>query len=226
MKTIYILLFLQGAIMAPAQDLSIDFDVILPTEEPTGTPDPWQCATENVYQYFDFPMPTGALEDEVLRYGQQLFLETCTVTGDAALDCPPATEYDRQCGISTAAPPSLLPEYSAWASAALSWWTERSSTAHEIATECPHYWYKAMTDKFLAGPWLNTTLAHAQCIAKAAHITGDFTAPDPTATSESGAGVGGPEETGEPNGVVGRAEGLGVWMVAATGLAAASITNW
>jgi len=223
MKSTY-LLFVQGAATVFAQDFSIDFSVILPSETPTGTSDSWQCATKNVYQYFDFPMPTGALEDEILRYGGQLYEESCTVTGEATLDCLPATEYDRQCGISTAAPPSLLPEYSSWASAASSWWTERSSTAHEIASECPHYWYKAMTDKFLAGPWLNTTLAHAQCIAKAAaQITGDSTAASPTATSGSGV-KGGPAETDKPNGVAGRA--FDVWMGATIGLAAVSMTTW
>lgn len=225
MKAAIFLSLLRAAVTVSAVDLSINTDLILPTNDPTGTTDSWHCVTESLSQYIEMPTPTGALEDAILDYGEVLFNETCTVTGLAKLDCP-RPKHARWCDFTTAAAPELLEEYSSYAGDAFSWWTARSSTVSELVTVCPYGWHDAMADNVGGAAWLDVGLAHAQCYAQGAQVTDDATASEPAATTGSGTVSDDPEETGadELGGVSGRPEVLEVWVVA-TVLAVASFTS-
>lgn len=197
-----------------------DVETLLPAASLTGESDSWECATHDYSKLLDLPRPTGSLEDALQSYNKDVFGELCTATGIDRLDCPPAG-YPEVCGFDTAAPNDVLSAYSSHASSASSWWAAHSSSALSIASECPHYWYEAARETFLAAPWLNQTIAYAQCHDDAG-ITGvEPTETGPTATSGAGLAEDMPEETGEPDSGVGHFGTASMLMVAASGLAAA-----
>jgi hypothetical protein len=181
-------------------------------------------------QYFQVPKPTGSLLTAVLSYGDVLFT-TCTASGTAMLACPspPASKW---CGFTTAAPTGLLPEYSAYGSAASSWVSQHTSTALDLAHKCPNGWYNAMWDTPGGSQWLNQTLIFAECfkqeLPKSASSSGtSLTKSTPTTTSLSRATPTAPRATGATvsNGV--RKTGKhDKWLVVGTGLAAATIPIW
>lgn len=133
---------------------------ILPTAKPTATDD-WFCALSAYSPYFDPPKPTGTLLSALQSYGDKL-LESCT---EKRCPYPDATSW---CGFTTAAPTAALPAYTSYASSASVWWANHSSSAMELAQECPWYWYDALTDKPSTGGWLNMTIINAECLAAAA----------------------------------------------------------
>ncbi|KAI1772846.1 hypothetical protein F4818DRAFT_126412 [Hypoxylon cercidicola] len=185
----------------------------MPRAEPTSTqaPDPWQCVTENITQYFNVPKPTGTLLDALLSYGDEL-IEPClsTATGLDILSCT-VSETSAWCGFTTAAPSLVLSDYSSYGSAAASFWQAKSQTISVIASDCPVGWSKP---GFSEHVWLNQTIAHAECYI-AAHpantTTVSSTASSPTST---------------PNGMVGRTQGAEAFMLASTSVAAAVNAMW
>ncbi|KAI6086088.1 hypothetical protein F4821DRAFT_239324 [Hypoxylon rubiginosum] len=197
----------------------------MPRAEPTSTqtPDPWQCVTENITQYFNVPTPTGALLDALLSYGDEL-IEPClsTATGLDALSCS-VSETSAWCGFTTAAPSPVLTDYSSYGSAAASFWRAKSETISIIASECPVGWSKP---GFSEHSWLNQTIAHAECYI-AAHPVNTTTSSSPT-TSSSTAISGSTETspTSTPNGIAARTRGAEAFIFASTSVAAAVNAMW
>lgn len=221
MKTEVVFL-LHGTAIASASTLApSDIEVLIPKESPAGKSDHRECATHDYEVLVEPPKPTGSLRNALESYNEEAFRETCTATGIEKLDCPPVG-YPELCGFATAAPDSLLPAYTSHGSSASSWWAAHSSSALSVASECPHYWYEAMSGTFLAASWLNQTIAHAQCYE--AGITGAEPAETgPTATSDRGLADDAPEETGDPDSGVMRAGAASMLVVAASVLAAATV---
>jgi hypothetical protein len=124
------------------------------------SPDPWQCATKNLTQYFDVPSPTAALLSALQSYGTVLNAPCiATATGLDYLSCT-VSETTKWCAFATEAKPVIQPRYSAYGSAAASWYGARSSAIESAKKGCPITWKKL-------GPfgeiWLNQTIAHAKC---------------------------------------------------------------
>lgn len=209
------------------------FETILPTTQPTTTRDPWQCTTETLMQYFDIPKPTGALLTSILSYGDDL-IKGCEPTETDAMGLPVCTfpEHSRWCGFTTAAPSSLLPSYSAYGSTASSWWSKHSSMAVELAEECPHRWFKAMTDTPAGAGWLNDTIAFASCYAQAHQGSSPYTSM--TVVTQSAMAVVSKTTATDPqaaattqgvNSVAPRGESVEMWVLAGIGLAAAAVNS-
>ncbi|KAH8719526.1 hypothetical protein GQ44DRAFT_729825 [Phaeosphaeriaceae sp. PMI808] len=156
----------------------------LPTSTPPPTsrqsPDPWQCATKNITQYFDVPKPTAALLSALESYGDVL-LKPClaTATGLDILSCS-VSETSKWCGFATDARPAIQTRYSAYGSAAASWYGAKSSAIESIKKDCPVTWDKV-------GPidqaWLNQTVVHAKCY-DVAHPKPSTTAVSTSSTSK------------------------------------------
>lgn len=142
-STISILAAAALATITKAWSDSAVHETVLPTASPALTvTDPWQCVTENLTQYFDVPKPTGSLLTAIESYADKL-IESCTLTGaDAIHGCFP--EKEAWCDFSTAAPSTVLPDYSAYGSAASAWWAAHRANAVELAVDCPVGWYNAM----------------------------------------------------------------------------------
>lgn len=214
-----------GAIFSSAAALvSATHTTLGPRAEPTITRDPWQCATENITQYFDMPKPTGELLDALISYGNGLY-KTCTFTDLAEFKSCTSPGQSRWCAFTTAAPSAVLPDYSAYGSKASSWWSVHSSAAISLASKCPVGWHETMMETPNGQTWLNDTLVFAGCYAEA-HPTPEteFTTKGP-GPMETGSG-GGPEATTSdtPNsGALNRSKSIGMWMVAGIGLAGAAI---
>ncbi|KAL6712341.1 hypothetical protein ACN47E_000218 [Coniothyrium glycines] len=135
---------------------------ILPTN--TRSPDPWQCATKNLTQYFDVPRPTAALLSALESYADVLNGPCLsTATGMDLLSCT-ISETSKWCGFATDAKPVIQTRYSAYGSSAASWYGARSSAIESVKVDCPITWEKfGPLDK----AWLNQTIAHAKCYDQA-----------------------------------------------------------
>lgn len=208
---------------------------VLPTDVPSGTQhDNWRCAVANLTQYFDVPKPTGSLLSAIYSYADKL-VDACTLTDDIErfLDCYPAN--DEWCKFTTAAPASLIPDYKLYGSAASSWWAAHSSSALFLATDCPERWFNAMYEVPNGGTWLNDTINFAACYGEvvttttSASLESASTSTRSTATATTLPGVTGiatasvaPTPT---NSVMGRADGLGMWMMAGVVFAAAAVNS-
>jgi hypothetical protein len=201
-------------------------NILLPSGTPTITRDPWECATESLMQYFAVPQPTGDLRKALLSYGNSL-LATCTATGTARAECP-LPDKTKWCGFSTAAPSTLLPEYSRFGSNASSWMAVHTSTALELATVCPVGWYRAMWDTPAGKDWFNSTLNFANCYHQAKQGNSSITS---LSTTSSTAAI--PNITPSTPKVTGVSISNGVrkttkgerWVVVGTVLAAAALTR-
>jgi hypothetical protein len=204
---------------------------LLPRAEPTITKDPWQCATENLTQYFDVPKPTGSMLTALLSFADKLY-DSCTITelptGTVLPQCP-FPEQSSWCAFSTVAPKTVLSDYSSYGSAANLWWSAHSSKAVSVAQRCPNSWYKVMRETPNGEIWLNDTIAFAGCYAEAHPITSSLH----TTTTSPTTGAGGVTKTITPTGsvtmptmvsnsAVGQIEGVGMWAVAGAGLAASA----
>ncbi|KAI1474544.1 hypothetical protein F4774DRAFT_400154 [Daldinia eschscholtzii] len=163
------------------------------TATSTQRPDPWQCATQNLTQFFDVPKPTGALLKALDSYGDEL-IKPClsTATGLDILSCT-VSNTSQWCGFATAAPTSVITAYSSYGELVASWWSEKSSAAVSLSAECPNSWQRF-------GPieqaWFNQTLAHLKCYNEAhpSSTKTTFTS-RPTAEPGTGATTSGPKPT-------------------------------
>jgi hypothetical protein len=188
------------------------------------TRDSWECYTENIEQYFNGPNPTGALEEALLDYADILNAD-CTITipstGTVLPTCPfPGQE--KWCAFTTAAPSSVLPNWSIFGSSVASWWAAKSAGASSIARYCPNRWKSVMADTPYGELWLNDTIAWAGCYAEA-HPTstavGASSESSVTALKVSaGANV-------QENHAVGHKENVDMLAVAGAGLAAAAVSS-
>ncbi|KAH8585562.1 hypothetical protein B0O99DRAFT_474127, partial [Bisporella sp. PMI_857] len=206
---------------------------ILPIDPPPIAPiDPWQCVMANLTQYFDVPKPTGSLLVAIQSYADKL-ADACTYTDviDRFLGCYPA--HDDWCNFATAAPASVIPDYKLYGSAASAWWAAHSSNAVQYASYCPNTWWNTMHDQPGNPTWLNNTVNFAACYADAVTTTASSSSKSistsSTVAATTGPGVTGiatPSMTPAPtNSVKGRGEGLGMWVMAGTGFAAAAANS-
>ncbi|KAI0005594.1 hypothetical protein F4779DRAFT_49148 [Xylariaceae sp. FL0662B] len=196
--------------------------------EPTSvvSSDPWECVTENVTQYFDVPKPTGSLLDAIVSYGDKL-IEPCvaTATGIEVLDCS-VTDTKEWCGFTTAAPSSILVDYSSYGSSVASFWEAKSETISVVSSTCPGWWARPGQGDHI---WLNLTIAQAECYiaAHANHAalttTSSATAPVPTTDTASSTATG---PTPTSNGVLGRALSVRTLILAIIGLIVATKDAW
>jgi hypothetical protein len=84
-----------------------------PRPASTLTPDPWQCITENITQYFDVPKPTGTPFDAIDSYDFDVAARCrATATGRDMLSCT-VSDPKSWCSFTTAAPADVLSGYSA-----------------------------------------------------------------------------------------------------------------
>lgn len=193
----FIFLAAKVAALAPSK-----ISILLPTDPPSGSEDSWECALSAYTPFFSPPLPTGAVLSALDSYGDKLIAD-CT-----ELECP-YPDATRWCGVTTAAPTAVLPAYTSYANSASVWWANHSSSAIELAEECPHYWYTALTKDPAAASWLNLTIANAECIGETSEGGGissvplssgqssptfssiaSFTSPpSPTSTTSSSAGT-------------------------------------
>jgi hypothetical protein len=229
-------------LVAAAAASTID-TILLPTTRPTQT-DEWQCATENLNQYFDVPKPTGALFTALDSYVLQLF-KTCTSTEVNRLACP-FPDKSKWCDFTSVAKPTVLPAYTSFGSLASSWWSAHSAAASSLAQRCPYGWYNAMMDTAAGATFLNETIILAQCHADGLQATGNLATTTTTgiltsgstAASRSGINVGVPQatqttganaqatqtsKTNNANTRVGRAAGFWSWKGLGPGLAATAL---
>ncbi|KAL7629537.1 hypothetical protein AAE478_001058 [Parahypoxylon ruwenzoriense] len=183
------------AILSVAPNVSAMLMTLLPMAAPTVTRDPWQCATENLTQYFDVPKPTGSLLTALDSYASELF-KTCTAAGAAAQSCP-FPEQSLWCSFGTAAPSTVLADYSSYGSVASSWWSARSSAAVFLAQDCASSWWKVMTNTPNGQVWLNETIIFAGCYSEAHPTVGKSTL-GPSATPGSAVTKSGPTPTVTP----------------------------
>lgn len=150
--------------VAAAQQSGVHLTV-LPSASPTITEaDDWRCATKDIVGYFEPPTPTGDLYSAHLSYGDAI--QTCTLTGAEAFDCP-IPGKSLWCGFSSAVPTALSDAYLDYGSTASSWWAARSSAAVSIAQECPQSWWLARDRVSFGANRLNLTIIEAECYAEA-----------------------------------------------------------
>ncbi|RGP66168.1 hypothetical protein FSPOR_6788 [Fusarium sporotrichioides] len=204
------------------------FDTILPTTKASITSDPWQCATHTFESFFDVPKPTGALLNAILDHGDAIQKDCKPTLTDAmgmpACTFPPQSDW---CAFSKTVPSNLQTAYSSYGSVASSFWAKHSSEAVEYAEHCPNRWFRAMTSLPYGAVWLNDTIAFAGCYA-AAYSSGEpRTYLEATTTVDqksTGTGITAViTATRELNGIAGKRDGIGMWMVAGTGLTAAVV---
>jgi hypothetical protein len=147
-----------------------------PTSTSTSTrthttlpPDPVQCATENISQYFDVPTPTDNVFDAIDTFGAEAFA-ACHATAVRPVTCT-FTDLKSWCAFTTAAPADALSSYSAgYLSSAVSFWTEKSASMSVLATICPRAWRRYSEVETLM---VGMAVAHAECYLAAhqAHST-------------------------------------------------------
>ncbi|KAM5343485.1 hypothetical protein ACJ41O_012022 [Fusarium nematophilum] len=215
--------------------VALIFESLFPTEEPTVTKDPRECLFLDLHQYFSGPEPSGDLMTALLSYGDELNKDCPWTDRDVmGLSSCPYPAQSVWCAFSKTAPASILPAWSSHGSEAASWWGKHSSDIVEYAHMCPKKWFNAMISAPYGYARLNNTINWAACYVEA-HPTDDAKLletprPQPTsATTGMKASETGPEETAKPaderNGIVGRAEEVGMWKVAGTGLAAMAVNS-
>jgi hypothetical protein len=152
-------------------------------ERQQATEDPWQCATENIPQYFEnAPQAMGSVLSAFQSYGDD-FAAPCLSTAADFLSCVISDPKD-WCGYTTAAPPDVLSDYSAnYLSAAVSFWTENSATLSVLSESCPVAWQRP---SLIEHEWLRIAKAHAECYLKGQPETRtDSSVRAPQSTSES-----------------------------------------
>ncbi|RYO95888.1 hypothetical protein DL764_007575 [Monosporascus ibericus] len=119
------------------------------------------------------PKTTGTLLDAIDAYVDKQ-LEPCwsTATGRDKLSC--AVTGSLWCGFSMDAPLSASAAYLSYRSAAASWWSAKTSTVGEVASECPITWERYDP---IEQEWLNITIAYAECYADAHPRKGTTSSP-------------------------------------------------
>lgn len=142
---------------------------LLPRDVPTITSDPWQCATENITQYFYPPKPTGTLLTALLSYADKLN-ENCTLSFPPTLTAIPTCpfpEVSQWCAFTKTAPPAMTPALWSYGSSVSSWWSAKSSKASSVASKCPNSWFKIMKETPGGATWLNDTIIFSECYESA-----------------------------------------------------------
>ncbi|KAF2674048.1 hypothetical protein BT63DRAFT_449037 [Microthyrium microscopicum] len=185
-----------------------------------ATTDGWACYTPNYADLLNMPKPTGELSKALLSYGDEL-LKTCTLAGDEKRFCP-FPDSTLWCAFPTAAPTAVLPAYTSYGSSASSFWSEKSSSMLSLASNCPERWYDAIYVN-ISAPWINNTIAQAECYAKAHTTSGISNTVFATASATVRAAASGntPAVTSMPNGVLDRGQNIDWWIVGGSALAAA-----
>jgi len=145
----------------------------------TLPPDPWQCITENITQYFDVPQPTGNVLDAIASYNEEVNKEClATAVGYEKRACTMSNPTS-WCGFTTAAPADVLSSYSTYVSAVVSFWTAKSETMSILSTSCAVAWRRFHdADR----EWVRIATAHADCYL-AAHAQTRTGTGAPTATA-------------------------------------------
>ncbi|TPX16147.1 uncharacterized protein E0L32_004142 [Thyridium curvatum] len=189
------------------------------TQQPTAStlsPDPWECITENITQYFDPPKPSGSVLSEINSYGDKI-IEPCMATA-TGLDQFYCTVSDPQswCGFSTAAPQAVMSSYLAFVSQAVSFYTEKSSKMSILSTSCASAWARFDPAE---REWVKIATAHASCYLANHSNAGSTTAvatasSNATSSSSTSTSSKAPATT---NGAVAR--GLEAFAIVSTGLA-------
>lgn len=176
-----------GAVFSPV------YPTLFPSVSPTITRDTWQCATVNASQYFDPPKATGDLLTALISYADNI-AKDCTRTrleaNPTEVPSCPFPEVSQWCAFSKVMEPSLTATYSAYGSAASSWWAAKSSGASSVAARCPKTWFKVMVQTPAGAPWLNETIIFSECYVSA-HVPA---AHAPTAHASA-------LSTGKPSGI-------------------------
>ncbi|KAK2029533.1 hypothetical protein LX32DRAFT_693130 [Colletotrichum zoysiae] len=179
--------------------------------------DPWQCATQNLSQYFDVPKPSGTLRAAIDNYVDEL-LKPCleTATGTGRFNCR-VTESSQLCGFTTyaSATPALITAFASYESAAASFWRSNSESVSSLSVECASAW-----DHFgqLNHAWLNQTIAYAGCVlgdlppVSSATTTGSSSSGSGSTTAP---GTGATGTTGSATNTAGKRD---MWMLASTGV--------
>jgi hypothetical protein len=152
--------------------------ILILSETPTATQDPWQCITEGVPQYFNVPKPTGSLMSAIFSYAGEVAY-TCTELEQGQTKCPKAGK-SRWCAFTTVGPTAVMEEFSSLASNASVWWTSLSDKAISVAKKCPNTWFREgeAPAKF---SWLDKTIIFAECY----HDAGVTTSVKAVATTQS-----------------------------------------
>lgn len=139
----------------------------------------------------------------------------------------PSPDNEQWCGFTTAAPAAVLPDYSAYGSAASSWWAAHSSAAASVARSCPVGWREAMTDTLLGEKWLNNTIIFGGCYADEHETDGTY----PKETTGAVCTVSGSVETtltGIPDSsgsTLSRTGKVDKWMVAGAMMVVAAVNS-
>ncbi|KAK4040101.1 hypothetical protein C8A01DRAFT_35882 [Parachaetomium inaequale] len=147
----------------------------------TLTPDPWQCITENITQYFDVPKPTGNVFDAIASYNNEVNKEClATAVGYEKRSCTMSSPTS-WCGFTTAAPADVLSSYSTYVSGVVSFWTAKSATMSILSTSCAVAWGRFHEADH---EWVRIATAHADCYL-AAHPQTRTGTEGPTATASA-----------------------------------------
>ncbi|KAH6613491.1 hypothetical protein F5144DRAFT_616417 [Chaetomium tenue] len=105
---------------------------------------------------------------------------TESITQVACLDSNP----NSWCGFTTAAPASILSDFSTYLSSVVSFWTANSETVAILSTSCPVAWSSRIP--MIEHEWFKRISAHASCYLEAqgahAQTQTDAVAPTPTAS--------------------------------------------
>jgi len=197
----------------------VELSQLVPTTTPTVTRDPWECVTEKIPGYFQVPKPTKSLEEAIFSYARSH--HPCTETESRKCRMADKTQW---CGFQTAAPLSLLPEYSSYGNTASEWWASQSSNAVSVARKCPNSWYDAGTQHPANMGWLNLTIVMAECYADA-HVTPTVPTIQSTLAPPGRTNAIHPTKTVLGNSASGQSANAKMLMVAATGIAYAAINE-
>ena len=191
-----------GFLPKPPRETARDHNSLLANRQATPTststhvhtslpPDPTQCATENISQYFDVPTPTGKVFDAIASFaGERNSACIATALPYEIVHCT-FTDTSSWRAFTTAVSADVLFSYSTCVSAAVSFWTNKSSTMAVLSTRCPKAWGRF---DLVASQLVTMAAAHAECYL-AAHqaqtqppTAGGATAPATTmASSAAGA---------------------------------------
>ncbi|KAK2051454.1 hypothetical protein LY76DRAFT_651278 [Colletotrichum caudatum] len=178
----------------------------LTTAEPSLTqPDPWQCATQNLSQYFD----VNELVEPCLE----------TATGTNLFNCR-VTEPSQLCAFTTyaSATPALITAFASYESAAASFWRSNSASVSSLSVECASAWGHFGE---LNHAWLNQTIAYASCVLDdlspiSSTITAGSSSSGSGSTTPTGTGVTGTASSA--TNIAGLARKRDMWMLASTGI--------
>ncbi|KAK2036423.1 hypothetical protein LZ31DRAFT_232640 [Colletotrichum somersetense] len=208
-----------GATTAPSLT-SMSAPPLTMTEPSLTQRDPWQCATQNLSQYFDVPKPSGTLSKAIDMYVDEL-VEPCleTATGTDLFNCR-VTEPSQLCGFTTyaSATPALITAFASYESAAASFWRSNSASVSSLSVECASAWGHFGE---LNHAWLNQTIAYASCVLDdlppvSSTITTGSSSSGSGSTTATGTGVTGTASSATNTaGLAGKRD---MWMLASTGV--------